>query len=313
MPLWKIRLVFNLFLIEGYENCIHFPFDFSAFPDQIHIAVRSSGSPIFKYIIMNQTFDLHRFGLMLKLDLAEKGKNNLGMAALLVVVLLLLMLPVTTSNTFRGVLEAMHHIALIMIVFLGGSLYTSSVFTSYASPSTGIAALMIPASTIEKFLSTLLLNLLFIIPFLFFFLELHFATLNYANSKLPADSYKYHPLSNDVIQYICYTYALAQGLIFLGSIYFTKASYIKSAASGIAIYIIIGVLQIILANAITVKFDKVVTFPFTGWQLWNFGKDFKYFQINYPANFLIFTYIFPVLILLSLWFITFLRLKEKEI
>ncbi len=53
---------------------------------------------------MNQTFDLHRFGLMLKLDLAEKGKNNLGMAALLVVVLLFFMLPVTTSNSLQRLL-----------------------------------------------------------------------------------------------------------------------------------------------------------------------------------------------------------------
>ncbi|MCF0057101.1 hypothetical protein [Dyadobacter sp. CY356] len=262
---------------------------------------------------MNQTFDLHRFGLMLKLDLAEKGKNNLGTAALLVGVLLFLMLPVTFSNTYKGVFEGLHYIALFLILFLGSSLYTSSVFTSYASPSTGIAALMIPASTIEKFLSALLLNLLFIIPLLLLFLELHYSTLNYANSKLPSGSYQYHPLSNDLIQYICYSYMLIQGSIFLGSIYFTKASYIKSAACVIGTYVVVAILQITLANIMTGNFDKLVTFPFTGWQLWNFGKDFKYFQISYPDTFQPYLYIFPAFVLLSLWFISYLRLKEKEI
>ncbi|MBE9464295.1 hypothetical protein ACFP1I_06125 [Dyadobacter subterraneus] len=262
---------------------------------------------------MNQTFDFHRFGLMLKLDLAEKGRNNLAMASLLVVVLLFFMLPITTSNTFKGFYEALHHIALFMILLLGSSLYTSSVFTPYASQSTGMASLMIPASTLEKFLSTLLLNLLFIVPFLFLFFELHLSTVNYANSKISADGYKYHPLSSDVIQYTCYSYALIQGSIFLGSIYFSKASYIKSAACAIAIFVIIAAVQINMANTMTGSFEKVNTFPFTGWKMWNFGKNFKFYEVNYPENFQILVNIFPVLILLSLWFITYLRLKEKEI
>lgn len=262
---------------------------------------------------MNQTFDLHRFGLMLKLDLAEKGKNNLGMAALLVVVLLFFMLPVTTSNSFSGFWEALHHIALFMILLLGSSLYTSSVFSSYASQPTGMAALMIPASTLEKFLSSLLLNLLFVVPFLFFYVELHVLTLNYANTKLPVNSYKYHAFPDDLIHYICYSYALMQGLIFLGSVYFPKATYIKSASSTIAIYIILGALQLNLGSMMTGNFDKITTFPFTGWKLWNFGKNFKFYQVDYPESFQIIVYIFPALLLISLWFIAYLRLKEKEI
>lgn len=262
---------------------------------------------------MNQTFNFHRFGLMLKLDLAEKGKNNLGMASLLVVVLLFFMLPVTTSSTFKGFYEALHYIALFMVLLLGSSLYTSSVLASYSAQSTGIASLMIPASTLEKILSALLLNLLFIIPFLILFIELHLLTLNYANSKLPTDGYKYHELSNEIIQYICYSYALIQGSIFLGSIYFPKASYIKSVACAIAIFVIIAAVQINMANTMTGNFEKVNTFPFTGWKVWNFGKNFKFYEINYPDNFQIFVYIFPLLILLSLWLITYLRLKEKEI
>ena len=250
---------------------------------------------------------------MLKLALAEKGKNNLGTAALLVGVLLFLMLPVIASNSYKGVFEGLHYIALFLILFLGSSLYTSSVFTSYASPSTGIAALMIPASTIEKFLSALLLNLLFIIPLLLLYLELHYATLHYANSKLPVSSYQYHPLSSDLIQYICCSYLLIQGSIFLGSLYFTKASYIKSAACVICLYVVIAILQITLANVMTGHFDKLVTFPFTGWQLWKFGKDFQYFQVSYPDHFLPYIYIFPAFVLLSLWVVSYLRLKEKEI
>lgn len=261
---------------------------------------------------MNQTFDLHRFGLMLKLDLAEKGKNNLGTAALLVGILLLLMLPIITSVNYSGIYEALHYIALFMILLLGSSLYTSSAFSSYASPSTGIAGLMTPASILEKFLSALLLNLLFIIPFLLLFVKLHFFTYEYANSKLPLTSYKYKPIPDEVILYMCYCYALIQGSIFLGSIYFTKASYIKSAAITIAMFLLAEIIQMIPTTSITGHF-KAVTFPLTGWKLWYFGKDSKFYLINYPESFQVIVYIFPVLLLISLWFIAYLRLKEKEI
>ena len=262
---------------------------------------------------MNQTFDFHRFGLMLKLDLAEKGRNYLFMAALLVVLLLLLMVPVAMSTEHSNIRESLHFIALFMIVLLGSSFFTNAVFTQYASPSTGMASLMVPASKMEKFLSAWVINLLFIIPFIIFFWQLHYITIDIANAKIPLKEHKYGHIPDQMMQYFTYCYFLMHGCLFLGSLFFTKASYIKTAAITIAIFLIAGLLQIVLANEFTAHPDHLTTFPLAGWRVWYADSGYNAFEIFYPDSYKIVLYGCPMLILVSIWYITFLRLKEKEI
>ena len=71
---------------------------------------------------MNQTFNLHRFVLMMKLELVEKGKNNLMMAALLVVLLLIMLVPIALYDEPHGFREGLHYMALFMIMLFGSSL-----------------------------------------------------------------------------------------------------------------------------------------------------------------------------------------------
>jgi hypothetical protein len=270
---------------------------------------------------MNQTFDIHRFTLMLRLDLAEKGKNYLFTAALLIGLLLLLMLPVGFSKEFSAIKEMLQYMALFMIVLFGSSLYTSSVFNPYSSPSTGIAALMVPASAFEKFLTSLLTNLVFIVPFIFMYWQLHYSTIEAANAKIPIAGNKYNHLPDFVMKYACYYYFIIQAFIFLGSIYFTKASYIKTASLFIGIFLTMGILQLTLAYYFTSFPSKVVTFPITGWQIWHYGgegtlrnlNDTRYYNVVFPEIIAVMIQCFPVFIVLTLWFVTYLRLREKEI
>lgn len=262
---------------------------------------------------MNQTFNFHRFGLMLKLDLAEKGRNYLFLAALLIVLLLLLMVPVAMSTQFSGIRESLHFIALFMVVLLGSSFFTSSIFTQYASPSTGMATLMVPASKLEKFLSAWVINLLFIIPFIEIFWQLHYRTMDIANARIPLGNYKYHYIPEQMREYFTYCYFLMHGCVFLGSIYFTKASYIKTAAITLAIFLAAGLLQIALGYQFTSYPGHLSTFPLTGWRVWYADSGYNAFEVSYPDSFMYAIYGFPVFILVSIWYITFLRLKEKEI
>lgn len=289
MQCWKIRHVSN-----------------PSLPDKAHTI-------IYSILFMNQTFNFNRFGLLLKLDLAEKGRNYLFMAALLIILLLLLMVPVTMSDQFSGIREALHIIALFMVMLLGSSFFTSSVFTQYASSSTGVAALMIPASKMEKFLSALVLNLLFIVPFIIFFWQLHYITIDIANAGIPLKEHKYNHFPEQMMQYFTYCYFLMHACVLLGSIYFTKASYIKSAAIIIAIFLAAGLLQIALAHQFTGNPDNISTFPLGGWRVWYADSGYNAFEVFYPDSYMYVLYGFPVLILLSIWSVTFLRLKEKEI
>jgi hypothetical protein len=261
---------------------------------------------------MNQTFDLHRFGLMLKLDWAEKGKNYLFIALLLLALLFLMMMPITLSKQFRGMLEISQVMALFIVVFSGSTFYTIPVFSQYARPSTGMAAIMVPASATEKFLSALLINLIFIAPFIFLYWKLHYSTLAFANARLIGTP-KYNPLPDDVVAYFTYCYFLIHGFLFLGSIYFQKAAYVKTAAIAVGTFTVATALQVGLAYQFTSYPGHVSTFPLGGWKIWYFNTAYNSFEVLYPDPFKTIVYIFPVLILVGLWSIAYIRLKEKEI
>jgi hypothetical protein len=269
---------------------------------------------------MNQTFDIHRFALILKLDLAEKGKNMLMLATLLIVAVLMMLLPITMSREPSGLREVLHYFALFMVMLLGGSFYSSNALTQYSAPQTCIAALMIPASRFEKFLSSFLLNIIFIAPFLIFFIELHHYTIDIGNQKVPASGYRYNYIHSDALQYFCYSYFLLHSIVFFGSIYFPKASYIRTA-----VFLLISVVLVFFANVALVSYftgypQKLVTFPLTGWKIWESDNLFmirdgqtRFYNIVFPDHVNYYLRGFAVLLAVSFWFIAYLRLKEKEI
>ena len=261
---------------------------------------------------MNQTFNLHRFQLLIKLELIEKGKNYLLTACVFTGLMLLFMLPIAWQRDHYDILFLLHALALFMVVMFGGSLYTTSVFNQYSSSDTGIAALMIPASRLEKYLSALLINLLFIIPFSLLFFQLHYSTIDYANSKLTPGHGKYNYLPKELLQYFMSMHIIIQGSVFLGSIYFPKLSYIKTAVTLFVTAIFLGAVNWYLANSFTANPTNVVAFPFSAWKVW-YEKLHTNYYIDFPENVQPLVNIVPIVFLLSVWFIAYLRLKEKQI
>jgi hypothetical protein len=269
---------------------------------------------------MNQTFDIHRFVLILKLDATEKGRNLLLLASLLVISLLLMLVPITMSKEPSGFRESLHYMALFMVMAFGTTFYSSYALTQYSAPSSCIAALMVPASKTEKFLSSMLMNLVFIVPFLFFFIKLHHITIDIGNSKLPAGGYRYSHISDEVFAYFICSYFILQAVVLLGSIYFAKASYIKTAASVLIIVLIVVFGNLALADMITGYPEKIVAFPMTGWKIWDNSDMFmirdghaKFYEILHTDKAMYAFRIFAVLLAVSFWYVAYVRLKEKEI
>ncbi|NIJ52140.1 hypothetical protein [Dyadobacter arcticus] len=269
---------------------------------------------------MNQTFNIHRFALMLRFDVAERGKTFFFTAALLLFLLILLMMPVGLATSYSNMKEMIQILGLFMIVLFGSSLYSSSAFTQYSSPPTGIAAIMIPASRTEKFLSSLLLNLVFVIPFIIIFWELHFSTVAYANARIPASGQKFNTLPVFVLEYAIQYYFLIHGFVFFGSLYFTKASYLKTASVVIVSFLAIGLLHLGLGYYFTSFPSKLVTFPITGWSIWYWPdgtetgpKVTEFYQVKLPNSIYTFIRFFPAMIVMILWSVTYLRLREKEL
>ncbi|WP_247232139.1 hypothetical protein [Telluribacter sp. SYSU D00476] len=261
---------------------------------------------------MNQNFSIKRFRLLVKLEIAERGRNYVLMGSLLVGLMLVLMLPMTINKGYSGLLNLLHPLALFMVLLFGGSLYTSQAFMHYGSPSTGIAALMIPASRLEKYLCALLINLLFVVPFLLLFLFLHSWAVDYANQGLSADSYKYSRIPRDPLMYFAILYLLIQGTVMLGSLYFARLSYVKTAAAFFISFVVITFLSMLMAFVFTDFPTKVVAFPFSSWRIW-FGMAGTVYFVEYPREVQYLVYLFPFILLLGLWYTTYVRLTEKEI
>ena len=261
---------------------------------------------------MNQTFNFQRFLLMARLEIAEKGRTQLLMAAVLVGVLLLMMLPIIFSKEYNGTFDALHMIALIMLVFFGGSLYTNQVFNQYDSTNSAISALMVPASKLEKFLSTLFLNLLFIIPFILIDAVLMFWTREYANSHLPAGERKYEEMSQLLLCFLILMGLVIQAVAFLGAIYFTKAAYIKTAAAFFIVTVFGFTVNHSIAKSMTLSPTWIAASPFMKWTML-FAKGNQHYTIDLPELIQYFVNALPILVMLAFWYIAYVRLVEKEV
>lgn len=264
--------------------------------------------------MMNQVFDIRRFIRLVKLDATERGKNYILMAVLLTGLLVALLLPILAVNSYNPVMVMFHALALFMVVMFGGSLYTSTVFSHYGRPDTGIAAIMVPASRLEKFLNAFLIASLFMIPFTIFFVRFHYWSVEYANIRLglTEQGIRYYPIPTDALHYFIYMHIMIQGAVFLGSVWFNKLSYIKTAAVLFLLAVFSTGINFAFAYFSTGSPSKVVAFPFAGWQLWYFDSGQQYSLVHTePVKSLV--YIFPLIFLASTWYISFIRLKEKEI
>ncbi len=270
---------------------------------------------------MNQTFDIHRFTLMLRFDAAEKGRNYLMMGGVLIFCLLAMMLPITMTNEYSEFRRILHFLALFMIVLFGASLYTSSALSQYSSPDTGIASLMIPASRLEKFLSSLVLNLLFVLPFLFLYWQLHYRTVDYANTLLPPGMNPYQYIPKDFADYTIYAYILIHAVIFCGSIYFRKFAYIKTAVVSIIFMAILGYLNYALSTQFASRPTMLTAYPLTGWKIW-FNAEEGMARPKYIAGFYHITLsdpmlyaaqAFTVVVAIMIWIAAYYRMKEREI
>lgn len=248
---------------------------------------------------MNQIFSFHRFRLLLMLDLSENGKSYLLTAGLLTGMLFIFMFPITLSSEYSEILIVLHLLALGMIVIFGGSFYTIYAFNKFATTDTGIAALMIPASRLEKYLSALLLNLMLTIPLLLFFIKFHYWTIDVANNGLRPEISKYKPIPKDILQYLISLHLIIQGAMFLGSIYFRKLAYVKTAAWLFGTVLTAEAVCWLFGYYATSKPTNIVTFPFISWRIW-YKEAGKNYYVDYSETVQYLIYSFPVLFLLAL-------------
>lgn len=276
---------------------------------------------------MNNTFNIQRFGLLLKRQWLEFGKIYL--ISLVVVIgveaafYAFNLYPFTSFSrdtlSFREPLFVLFGLLFITAI-------ASSYFAHLGQKPKAIIDLMIPVSTFEKFLGGILFTaLLSSASFVLIFYLVDLAFVSHIRSVFDAELVKSsitqtgaldEPSVKDHLAYFfTHNYnrsnllkpfyvvpAFISSIFLLGSVYFNKFHYIKTT---IAVMIFCGVWTAIIAKSGKLLFDNKVRINSISISVNRGFSDRYIFELWGTVLLIVLTVVF--------WTITYVRLKEKEV
>ncbi|WP_285009286.1 hypothetical protein [Pedobacter faecalis] len=256
---------------------------------------------------MNNTFDIKRFGLLLRRQWLEFGRiylMALGVAfGAITIFYLYSFWPSIIRPDFPHVGVHFREPLFLIFGFLFITVIASSYFAHYGQKAKTVIDLLIPASTFEKFLAAVLFTaVLTVLSFIgiFWLIDFGFITNYRANYGTARELHLFFALHvPDLFTPLYFVPALATSIFLCGSIYFHKFHYIKTALS---VMIFTGLGTYIVANAgeaLTRNRHQLPTSPFMKVD----GKDLAEISIT----------LILILLTLAIWSITYVRLKEKEV
>jgi hypothetical protein len=267
-----------------------------------------------KLKIMNDTFNIKRFGWVLRKSILERPAQIVGLTLVTLVITLLIYAIV---QNMAGIAKA-QICAFAFGILVGGSFISSYVLGYFSSNSTGISFLMLPASHLEKWLSAVLVaGIFFTGLYLGFYRFIDIFFVNSYHNKLDPNGSNYQALyhsvevfafDNQLANQIFILFANISGAMILGSLYFNKVSYIKVALLICTVVFGTYFLNLFIANQF---FDQIdMAMPFRSLFL-NVGSEVGIIdlpnQINDTISITI-SYVIPA----ALWVTAYIRLDEKE-
>ncbi len=270
---------------------------------------------------MNNTINIKRLGLLIRRQWLEFGKIYLISLVVLAGVLAglyWLNRPVPgsiRSNVTDGFLHLSFRDPVFFVVaILFISITSSAYFSPMGQKSKAITELMIPSSTFEKFLSALFYSAGFsLVTYIAVFYLVDLSFCKYINNQF-SELTKAYTLENDghvfllkdlrvktifselsFKQYKAFSMLLfaTSSVFLLGSVYFNRFQYIKTA--------LFVVLFIALLTGIVYKTIGFLSSGTDGGYGLNLDKEENGFALGI------------LFLTLVLWFITYIRLKEKEV
>jgi hypothetical protein len=266
----------------------------------------------------SNVFHAPRFGAYFKKHIVDNYRLYLMSLIVLCGLILTVMLfavftsgerPYTDGNPFY-----------LVLLFIAGLIFTGFSFNQFSDKPKGVDYLLLPASHFEKFLTTWLITTVgFILVYnLAFYVSVLIASGLFSLREGKVDSYDWlHPFKKEFI--VAFeAWFLAQAVIMLGSIYFTKFSLIKTLFFLILFVVLMGLVNMTMTN---ILFGNRLAhwasaIPFYGVQVAENGsKPFINSRLLELPPFLLQTYDFVWRFLLApvIWTLVYFRLKDKEI
>lgn len=269
---------------------------------------------------MNNTFNIQRFGLLLKRQWLEFGKIYLiSLVVVIGVNVGFYLFNLYPFRSFSSQTLSFREPLFVLFGLLFITVIASSYFAHLGQKPKAIIDLMIPASTFEKFLGGILFTaILSSVSFILIFYLTDLAFVSHMRSLFDQQLVKNalsqadvtdQPVVKDHLAYF-FTHnqsnlvkplyaapAFICSIFLLGSVYFNKFHYIKTA---ISLMIFCGVWAAIIAKTAKVLFEGKVRIE----------------SLSMTREKIDFEWILLLLLLLLtaiFWTITYIRLKEKEV
>ncbi|MEP6746646.1 MAG: hypothetical protein ABJB86_02910 [Bacteroidota bacterium] len=263
---------------------------------------------------MNNTFNVKRFGWLLKKTILERPAQLLGLTALSFLLSFIIYGIVRMMSDF----EDAQNFSFLIGLIGGGCFLASFVFGHFTTNAAGSSFLTLPASLFEKWLcGVVITGVFYLFLYLLFFrlMDIGFVAVYHhgLDHKGPYFKEQY-----EAVRVLAYDEFIADkafmmffnfaGIMLVGSLYFNKAAFIKVALIGCGICLGAFLLNMLIANI----FFKNVQTAFPYYLVWLMeGKERGRLELPEATLQIVhafFKYIIPVI----LWALAFLRLKEKE-
>lgn len=266
---------------------------------------------------MSSTFSFSRLGKLITKQLFENSRLYI-FSVLALFALLAIIFTFWISASGPNFREEETYIIFLFGLFIAGSVFASISFNMLGSKDKGIYWLGVPATHLEKLICTIFYTtIVFTIAYcLCFYIVkmLAIAFLSEYMKKLPGSTYTeltdFKHGFGSVIKFFIYGYFAVQSLYLLGSVYFSRYSFIiTTVASAFIIFVFVYYLSRIHDNMLG---------P-VGWDLisakkWDAGVKDGYFLYSIsPTVANIFKYLVQFAWAPLFWIVTWFRLKEKEI
>ncbi|MFA4839048.1 MAG: hypothetical protein WC703_06200 [Candidatus Neomarinimicrobiota bacterium] len=254
----------------------------------------------------NNTFDRNRFFVLIRNDLFTGYRNLLiaggAIAGALLVIYLL--------SAWNNANPDFHRTFFPMVIFFGGYLTTSMVFKDIHEKQRNYIYLTLPASTLEKFLSRLLLTsvgfvaIVLALYYLFSWIAAGLSQLLFHQSLLA-----FHPFTRETLTALG-VYLVTQSVFLFAAVYFRSHAFFKTLLSIFSFSLIVSIFAMVVVRLVFWKYFNGLFVPdhFDINLRYMFGNGESFARFASAVSKILFWFVMAP----YFWIVTYFRLKETE-
>jgi hypothetical protein len=268
---------------------------------------------------MNQFFSGKRFTLLVLKHWAD-NKKRYGLSVLAFIGLLIAWFVfVLLIEDDKPMGDDIQQVTYFLSLFAVGTFYASQYFRDLGSRAKGINFLLVPASTFEKILCSILYTVIFFfVTFTAVFYLVDVLMVTVANTFAGADATVtnifeviFFKFSGDSTVKFLFFFFSVQSAFLLGSVYFEKYSFIKTVISGFVGFFIFFCLMYLLYDFLLPR-GEYHNGLLTSYRVHIDGVNDRLVEVpRWIGN--MFSILVMYVIAPYLWIVTYYRLKEKQV